>query len=75
MRLRIIETDFTAHNGWVFKLVNESGNDFYIMDDAYYKKHSLKSPITKKELDYYDKGLWINASVVQIEGDSIVIGV
>ena len=38
MRLRIIETDFTTHNGWFFKLANESGNDFYIMDDAYYKK-------------------------------------
>ncbi|MRG44194.1 hypothetical protein GFS24_03665 [Chitinophaga sp. SYP-B3965] len=74
MRLRIIETDFTANNGWLFKLADERGNHFYIMVDSFYKTHNLISPVTKKELDYYDLGLWINASVIQIEEKGIVVG-
>jgi hypothetical protein len=45
------------------------------MNEAFYKNHNLKSPITKKELDYYDRGQWITASVEQIKGKGIVVSV
>lgn len=75
MRLKITDTNFTTKHDWLFKLVDENGNDFYIMNEAFYKKNNFKSPITKKELDYYDRGYWIFASVEQIEGKRIVISV
>lgn len=75
MKLKITDTNFTVRHDWLFKLADENGNDFYIMNEAFYKKHYLKSPITKKELDYYDRGQWISASVEQLEGKGIVIGV
>ena len=75
MKLRIADTNFTTRHDWLFKLADENGNDFYIMNEAFYKNHNVKSPITKKELDYYDKGQWITASVVQIDGKGIVVSV
>jgi hypothetical protein len=75
MRLRITDMNFTTRHDWLFKLVDENGNDFYIMNEAFYKNHNLKSPITKKELDYYDRGQWITASVEQINGKGIVVSV
>jgi hypothetical protein len=75
MRLRIIDINFTTKQVWLFKLADENENVFYIMNESFYKNHSLKSPITKKEIDYYDKGQWINASIEQIEGKGIVVGV
>jgi hypothetical protein len=44
------------------------------MDHSFYQKHKLKSPITKRELDYYDVGQWITAAVIQVEDKSIVVG-
>ena len=75
MRLRITDTNFTTRHDWLFKLADENGNDFYIMNEAFYKNHNFKSKITKKELDYYDRGQWITASVEQIEGKGIVVSV
>lgn len=74
MRLKIIETNFTTKYEWIFSLVDENGNRFYIMNGEFYKNHNFKSPITKKELDTYDKGQWITAKVEKINGNGIVIG-
>ena len=74
MRLRIIDTNFTSNYDWLFKLIDENDNQYYIMDDAFYKRHNCKSPITKNELDYYEKGQWIAASVINLEERKIVIG-
>lgn len=73
MRLRIIETNFTIKFDWLFKLADESGSNFYIMNKQFYKKHNLKSPITKKELDYYDRGQWISSPAKEIDGKFIVV--
>ena len=73
MRLRIIETNFTSKYNWLFKLVDENENDFYIMDQSFYESQNLKSPITKKELDNYDRGQWITAVVRQIDDRRIVV--
>lgn len=75
MRLRITDTNFTTRHDWLFRLVDENGNDFYIMNEAFYKNHNFKSPVTKKELDYYDTEQWITASVAQINGKGIVVSV
>lgn len=73
MRLRITDTNFTTKFNWLFKLSDENGNDFYIMNESFYKNHYLKSPITKKELDYLDRGQWITALVEFIDNQKIVV--
>jgi hypothetical protein len=73
MRLKIIELDFTNKFDWLFKLSNETGHTFYIMSEPFYKNNGLKSPVTKKELDHYDKEQWINASIREIDGKNVVI--
>ncbi|WP_395050471.1 hypothetical protein [Flavobacterium sp.] len=73
MRLRIIETNFTTKYNWLFKLFDENENDFYIMDQSFYESQNLKSPITKKELDNYDRGQWITAVVRLIDDRGIVV--
>lgn len=73
MRLRIIETNFTTKHNWLFKLFDENENDFYIMDQSFYESQNLKSPITKKELDNYDRGQWITAVVRLIDDRGIVV--
>lgn len=75
MRLRITEVNFTTEHDWLFKLTDESGDAFYIMNESFYKKQNLKSPITKKELDYYDKGQWINVYVKEIDSKNIVVSI
>ena len=67
MRLRIIETNFTTKYNWLFKLFDENENDFYIMNQSFYESQNLKSPITKKELDNYDRGQCITAVVRLID--------
>jgi hypothetical protein len=73
MRLRIIDTNFTTKFDWIFKLTSESGINFYIMNEQFYKNHNLEGPITKKELDYYDRGLWISSTAKEIDGKFIVV--
>lgn len=76
MRLRIIDTNFTTKHDWLFKLADENGNDFYIMNEVFYKKYNFQSPITKKQLDVYDRGQWITTTLVKnIGGREIVIDV
>jgi len=73
MRLKIIDINFTTKFDWLFKLSDENGNDCYIMNESFYKKHNFKSPISKNELDYYDRGQWINASLEKIGGKLVVV--
>jgi len=75
MRLRIAEANFTAKFDWLFRLIDDSGNNVFIMNDSFYKSRSLKSPITKKTLDYFDKGLWINAHIKEVNSIKVVIEV
>ncbi|MBC6990146.1 hypothetical protein [Hymenobacter sp. BT491] len=73
MRLKITKTNFTNAFDWLFTLADESGNVFYIMEHLFYKKHNLINPITRKELDTYDKGQWITAFIKEIDGVKTVI--
>ncbi|QLH33413.1 MAG: hypothetical protein HWD62_14225 [Cyclobacteriaceae bacterium] len=57
----------------MFKLADHDGNEHYIMSESFYRAHNHKSPITKNELDYYDRGQWITALVEEIEDKSVVI--
>lgn len=72
MRFRIIDTNFTIKHNWIFKLLDEHSNEAFIMNENFYKAHSIKSPITKQELDYYDKGYWIRCLTEEIEGLQVV---
>jgi hypothetical protein len=73
MRLQIIDTNFTNNFDWLFMLSNEHGGKFYIMNQIFYSDNKLKSPITKKELDNFDRGTWINAIVEHIDDKDVVV--
>lgn len=73
MRLKITAVNFTTENDWIFKLTDENGGDFFIMNVVFYRKYNFKDPLEKRELDYFDKGQWINACVDLIEGKNIVV--
>ncbi|HSR37375.1 MAG TPA: hypothetical protein VLL95_00570 [Phnomibacter sp.] len=73
MRLKITDTNFTSINEWLFRLVDESENVYYIMNEPFYRKHNIKSPVSKKELDCYGRGQWITVSVEEIDGKRVVV--
>ncbi|MEQ6169104.1 hypothetical protein AAOE16_18035 [Ekhidna sp. MALMAid0563] len=56
MNLKVTETNFTTDYDWIFKLTDSSGNLYYIMNNSFYIKNNIKSPLTKKELDQLDVG-------------------
>lgn len=74
MLLTIVDVNFKPEQDWLFKLNDSRRNFYFIKDASFYKKHGLQNPITKKELDSYDKGVTIKANVRVIEGLNIVIG-
>jgi translation elongation factor P/translation initiation factor 5A len=75
MRLEVIDTNFLNDFDWLFKLRDEKGSYFYIMNKDFYKTHNIKSPITKNELDYLDKGFWLKCKVEEIDGRAIVVSI
>lgn len=56
MRLRITGIIFSTKHDWLFNLSNENDNEFFIMHESFYENNNFKSPLTKKEKDYYNKG-------------------
>jgi hypothetical protein len=75
MRLRITETNFTANYNWIFKLSSEQWQEAFIMNSDFYKARNMKSPISKRELDYLDKGYWLKCEVKDIEGILVVTNI
>ena len=72
VRLKIVEINFTNQFDWLFTLVGDADERVFIMNDSFYKANGLTSPITVKELDYLDKGAWVNA-VVEMVGKRLVV--
>ena len=75
MKLKIIETDLTGAKGWLFKLIDESGNEVYIMELWFYKKNKLKTPVNYTVTDSYDNNMWIDANIQEIDGKKIVTSI
>lgn len=73
MKLEIIETNFTTIKPWIFKLKDWNDAFYFIMNSDFYSNNNLASPITKKELDYLDKGYKINVLVREINDLNVVI--
>jgi len=67
MRLKITSVNFTQKHDWLFKLADENGIEYFIMDSHFYTDHKLPSPINKHYLDYYEKGISINASIKEVD--------
>lgn len=72
MRLRIVECNFLNSSDWIYKLQDTTGQTFYIMNGTFYKHHRMLNPISKKELDSFDNGIWVNASTEYFEGIYLV---
>jgi len=73
MMLTIVDSNFTTHFDWLYKLSDGQKKEFYIMGNNFYKSHKIKDPITKRELDYLDKGSVLNCVVEDINGKNIVV--
>lgn len=73
MRLKIIEVNFTSRYEWLFKLKDHNDDIYYIMDESFYKKYNMKTPITRQHLDSLDKGQSINAITKDINNMKIVV--
>jgi hypothetical protein len=72
MRLKVKDVNFTNNYNWLFKL-SDGFDDYYIFDDYFYNKNRLKSPITKKELDYLDIGHSLLCEVKDFGNVKVVI--
>ncbi len=75
MRLKVTECSFIDSTEWVFKLVDEANAEFYIMNRHFYALNKFKDPVSKHELDYLDKGMWINAEVIKALGKNVVLSI
>jgi hypothetical protein len=75
MELTITDTNFSNNTAWVFKLKDKDSNVFYIMNVDFYRKLKRESPITKKHLDYYDKGTVIQAETKEYEAKKVVVDI
>lgn len=72
MKLTITHSNFSAENDWIFKLKDDEGNTFYILNSKYYRDAKLKSPITRNQLHYYYKGSVIEAEVKELNTLKVV---
>jgi hypothetical protein len=68
MKLEITDMNFLNNEDWIFKLVDNVGNIYHVMNDKFYKANDLRNPISKHEFDYYDIGTVINAAVIMVDG-------
>jgi hypothetical protein len=73
MRLKVVDVNFTSRYDWLFMLKDQNSEVYYIMDESFYKKYNMKTPITKQYLDSLDKGQSINAITREINNRKIVI--
>ena len=75
MKLEISDCHFLNDSDWLFKLKDDQGDIFYILNSIEYSKLNIKSPITRRQLDSYDKGVIINAEVRLIASKNIVVAI
>ena len=52
-------SDFLKEQKWLFIIEDEMRVEYFIMEESFYKKYNLKSPITKRELDALVKNMQI----------------
>lgn len=72
MIIKVIDTNFISKNNWIFRLKDNSNEEYFIMTDKFYKINKLKSPISRKELDSLDIGHSISCHFQIIEGLKVV---
>ena len=75
MKLKIIDTNFKNDADWLFKLADQEGVIYYILENDFYRQLKIKTPVTKKHLDYYDKGTTIEAETKENGSRKIVIDI
>jgi len=72
MKLTVTACDFTLNEPWLFTLTAGEAL-YYIMNESFYKKHKLKSPLIRPILDSLDKGWTVNAEVKHVDGINLVV--
>ncbi|MFD2966563.1 hypothetical protein [Sphingobacterium bambusae] len=71
MKLEIKAVNCTEDNDWMVKLANADKEIFYIMSSSFYSFYKLKTPISKREIDFYETGLWINVEAAFLGGKNV----
>jgi hypothetical protein len=65
-------SDFLEKDKWLFIVEDAMKIEYFIMDDSFYKRSNLKSPVTKRELDSLDKGMQIEFDYKEINNVNLV---
>jgi hypothetical protein len=72
MRLKIVDINYTGNFKWMYKLSNGAEDDFYIMQEDFYRYYGLKTPVSRQRLEYLDVGHWLSCNVEVIDGLKVV---
>lgn len=72
MILQIIDINFTTTFNWLYRLTDNTGVEYFVMNDSFYRMHGFKSPVTKKELDTFDIKQSVDCHYESIDGKNIV---
>lgn len=72
MKFKIVETNFTKKYDWLFRLIADDGEVYFIMIEDFYQRHNIQSPISKLELDYLDKGQYVSGVSQSIETLNVI---
>ncbi|WDF68652.1 hypothetical protein PQ465_20445 [Sphingobacterium oryzagri] len=72
MKLEIVEVNFIEEKDWLVKLTNNDQEIYYVMNSSFYSFYNLKFPLSKKEFDFYAKGIWIDAEAKFLNGKNVV---
>ena len=65
--------DLGRNSNWLYIIVDVFDNEYFVMEQYYYKRHKLKSPITKREIDTLLKGRKVDFDYKIIDEQNIVI--
>ena len=67
-------SNFLIEDEWLFIIEDSDHAEYFIMAEPFYKKNSLKTPVTKRELDSLKENSKIDFEYKIINGKNIVTG-
>lgn len=65
-------SDFTSDERWLFIIQDDYSVKYFVMDELFYRKNRMKSPVSKRELDSLFANMEIEFYFDRIEGLNII---
>ena len=72
MRMKVIEINFASNLPWLFRLIDSTGVEYFVLNAEKYAEFGVASPVTRLMLDNFDIGTSIQASSKEWNGANIV---